>query len=279
MADTAGLSEQLLAQAAKLLPGATLDADTGDLLVPVQGGRARVATDAVVAQAADLPDGERDAALHTWLLELMTQLQPASADAPQVIAPERWRARLMLPPPADLDIDLVAAPVANCFDLVVVYEGDGALNYLQAAQAGPVDSGLDLLGTALRQTIQEELLDVDVRDHDAGGFQIRMIAKDGCPYVTSALMSLARFLPVPADDALVIVPRFSAVALTPMVRRADIRLAGPLAQIAASLYDGSVDACSPGVFWWHDGDFHVVDLDDDGTVVLPPGTEDLLPAQ
>lgn len=263
-------------QAAQMLPGATLDAATGDLLIPVEGGRARVATDAIVQEATELPDADQDEAVRTWLLEVVTQLQPAIG-APEVVAPEALRARLMLPTPSDFELDLVAVAVNNCFDLVVVYEDDGQLNYLQPDQVDGLGSLQELLGTALRQTIAEELLDVDVRDHEAGGFQIRMLAKDGCPYVTAALMSLARFMPVPAKDALVIAPRFSAVAFTPMVSRDDVRLAGPLAQIASSLYDGSPDACSDGVYWWHDGDFYALDLDDDGTVVLPAGTEDLLP--
>lgn len=174
---------------------------------------------------------------------------------------------------------VASSPVPTCFDALVVSPAGSRLEFLTSQQAEAFGGGLEAARIATGQTITGELLDVDVRDHDTDGSRLRVIAKDDCPYVTTVLLSLRRFLPVQTDDALVITPRYSAVALVPLTSKAEINLARQLAGLAAAtLHHDATDPCSTGVYWCHDGTYYAVDFDDDGTVSLPPALADAINA-
>lgn len=261
----------IVEHASTVLPGSSLDAGSGELIVPLATDRrARVATGEVVAHALSRPEPERVDIVRAWLAEIAEALRAGIIGDDGAGAPAAADLRLRVMPTwaPDTLAAVTSQPVPVAFDAIVVFTGRDRWEYLPPSQAQAFGGAVEAAGTAVRQTITEELHDVDVRDHDLNGFQLRMVAKDGCPFVTTALLSLRRFMPQPVDDALVIAPRYSAIALLPLTAKDEIRIATVLAGVARDMYANAPDQCSAGVYWWHDGTFHPLDLDDDGTVVL-----------
>ena len=88
-------------------------------------------------------------------------------------------------------------PYGEHFTAVLVLNRPDRLELVTVAQVAQLGQDLeDLVRIAARQTVQHELLALDVRDHDLpSGGAVRLLASDGNPFVTTALMSLSGSCP------------------------------------------------------------------------------------
>jgi hypothetical protein len=124
------------------------------------------------------------------------------------VSPDRLRVQLR-PRASALPPDTLVRRYDSNFDVAVVAAHEGGLADLAKDQAAAWDMRADENSKlAVRQTIIEELTELDVRDHtSADGMSTRVIAHDGNPFVNVVLMSLERFTPGAAPHgALVAVP-------------------------------------------------------------------------
>ena len=93
----------------------------------------------------------------------------------------------------------------------------------------------------------------------AGG-ALRLLASDGNPFVTTALMSLKRFLPEGSDNGvLVAAPQYSAVMVYP-VRAGVPEQAVALHNLTRSLHAAAPDPCTEEIFWWYEGEYQPVQI-------------------
>ncbi|MFI7608062.1 hypothetical protein ACIBTV_23365 [Micromonospora sp. NPDC049366] len=257
-----------------LLPGARLAPDSDEIIVPVPGGRARVSLVPLLRQCADRPRPAWPELLADWVAAIRRQLPDEVS--PQLGPTDVAQLRLRLTPEAataEAD-DYLAMPFGGHFTAVVVVNRPDRLDRLTVAQAAAL--GVDpteLVRLAVRQTVQRELADLDVRDHTLpNGASVRLLAADGNPFVTTTLMSLRRFLPAAGTDAgshaagsgvvadhgaLVAAPRYSAV----MLHRVDARVldtAVAIDRVARSMFVAASDPCTDRLFWWYGNEFHPV---------------------
>lgn len=131
----------------------------------------------------------------------------------------------------------------------------------------------DWYDAAAEQTYRHELTGIDVRDHTAADVTFRLLAVDGSPLVTTALLWADTLAGFPGmTDALVCAPRFSAVIVRPVLRQSDIGAARTLFSVARTMSTDCLDPCSDGVFWWRSGTFHRIDVD-------APAYQPVLPAE
>lgn len=132
--------------------------------------------------------------------------------------------------------------------------------------------GADWYDVAAEQTFRRELVAVDVREHVAAGVSLRMVAIDGNPVVTTAMLWPGTLAGFPAVvDVLVCAPRFSAVLVRPVLTQSDIGAATTLWSVVRMMLGDVDDPCSDGVFWWRAGGLHRIEFDDDThQPVLPP---------
>lgn len=123
--------------------------------------------------------------------------------------------------------------------------------------------GDDWYDVAAEQTYRQELAQADVRDHTAADVTFRMIAIDGSPLVSTALLWADTIALFPGmTDALVCAPRFSTAIVRPVLGQADIGAARTLFSVVRTMTADAVDPCSDGVFWWRSGTFHRIDFDE-----------------
>ncbi|WP_157740297.1 hypothetical protein [Micromonospora auratinigra] len=242
------------------LPGARVAPDEDEILVPLPDGRARVSLAPLLRRCRDEPRQIWPHLLADWLADLRGQLPPSvAADEAGPIPLDRLRLRLT--PGADAESSgFLALPFGDHFTAAVVVDRPGRLDLLTLTQAEQLGREPDeLVRLAVRQTVQHELATLDVRDHElpAGG-SVRLLAADGNPYVTTALMSVPRFLPEAGEyGALVAAPRYSAVLLHQV--GADLRdTAVAFDRVTRSMFDAADDRCTDRIFWWHDRVFHPV---------------------
>ncbi|MDQ6657687.1 MAG: hypothetical protein M3Z00_05615 [Actinomycetota bacterium] len=140
--------------------------------------------------------------------------------------------------------------------------------------------GSDPFAVAAEQTFTHELVGADVRDHVAAGVTFRMIAVDGSPFTTTALLwpdTVAKFHGM--VDAIVSAPRMSAVLVRPVLTQGDIGAARTLRSVAQVVFRDAPDPCTDEVYWWHAGQIFRVEFDR-STVgpVLPPELSQLVAA-
>ncbi|MFC3502764.1 hypothetical protein ACFOOK_17535 [Micromonospora krabiensis] len=262
-----------------LLPGARVAPDRDEILIPVPGGRARVSLVPLVRQCADRPRPAWPELLADWVAAIRREMPDEVS--PQLGPADVAQLRLRLTPEAataEAD-DYLAMPFGARFTAVVVVNRPDRLDRLTVAQAAELGvEPTELVRLAVRQTVQQELATLDVRDHTLpNGAAVRLLAADGNPFVTTTLMSLKRFLPAAGTDAtgsdaadhgaLVAAPRYSAV----MLRRVDARVldtAVAFDRVARSMFVAASDPCTDQVFWWYGNEFHplrVVPGDGGGT--------------
>ncbi|NES27158.1 hypothetical protein GCE86_14225 [Micromonospora terminaliae] len=242
------------------LPGARVAPDRDEIVVAVPGGRARVSLTPLLRACRDQPRQAWPELVADWVAAIRRELPDSvSADlGPVDIAQLRLR---LTPAAATAEADdYLAVPYAGHFTATVVVNRPERLDLLTLAQAARLGrEPAELVRTAVRQTVAHELTTLDVRDHELpGGGSVRLLAADGNPFVTTALMSVQRFLPEAAEHgALVAAPQYSAVLL----HRVDHRVqdaAVALHRLVASMVEAATDPCSEQVFWWHGGEFHPV---------------------
>lgn len=242
------------------LPGARVAPDRDEIVVAVPGGRARVSLVPLLRSCVDQPRQAWPQLVADWVAAVRRELPDSvSTDLGPV---DVAQLRLRLTPAADAAAtdSYLAMPFGTHFTAVVVVNRPGRLDLLTLAQAARLDrEPAELVRIAVRQTVERELTTLDVRDHELPtGGSVRLLAADGNPFVTTALMSVKRFLPEGADHgALVAAPQYSAVLL----HRVDQGLrdaAVALHRLAGSMFEAAADPCSDQVFWWRDGEFHPV---------------------
>ncbi|MFJ8581100.1 hypothetical protein [Micromonospora sp. NPDC093277] len=234
--------------------------DSDEVIIVMPGGRARVSLVPLLRRCLDQPRQSWPDVVADWLAAVRRELpdQVSAELGPADV--EQLRLRL-IPAAATPEADnYLAMPFGTHFTAMVVVNRPERLDLLtlaQVAQLGGDPEGL--VRIAVRQTVERELVSLDVRDHELpGGGSVRLLASDGNPFVTTALMSVKRFLPDGADNgALVAAPQYSAVMLHRVVGRVQDR-AVALHRLANSMFAAATDPCTDQIFWWHGGEFHPV---------------------
>jgi hypothetical protein len=255
----------IAAEAESTLPGAGVDPQTGELVVPMASGEARISLDSLALQL-EIAEPETAAELvRHWFAELAASLNTAAA-APQAappppvlpVGPATLRLRVMPRWSPDVAVTVAHRPVPFEFDAVVIgVDAAGQPAYVTREQAFAMGGVEAVVETALNDTLVRELSGLDIRDVDIAGERVRVIAKEGSPYVTTALLSIPRFLDDNAPHGvLVIAPSYDHVAIHDVRGHAAIELIPDLATTATDLCRRSTMPCSDGVFWWYGQQFH-----------------------
>ena len=263
---TGEMAALIEAEAASTLPGADVDVGTGELVVPMASGSARIALDSLAAQL-QLAEPQAAAELvRQWFAELAASLNPvatAPLDTPPPVpglaaGPPTLRLRVMPRWSPDVAATVIHRPVPFEFDAIVIgVDSAGQPEYVTPEQALSMGGAEGVVEIAFNETVAQELAGLDVRDVEIAGESVRVIAKEGCPYVTTALLSLQRFLEDNAPHGvLVIAPSYDHVAIHDVRGHAAIELIPDLATTAADIFRRSAMPCSPSVYWWYGQQFH-----------------------
>jgi hypothetical protein len=270
---TGEMAALIAAEAESTLPGAGVDPQTGDLVVPMASGEARISLDSLAAQLQIAePEAAAELVRH-WFAELAASLNTAASPSPQSAPPEpAWQGpstlRLRVMPRWSPDVAATVAhrPVPFEFDAIVIgLDAAGQPAYITREQAFAMGGAEAVIETALNETLVQELTGLDVRDVEIAGERVRVIVKEGSPYVTTALLSIPRFLDDNAPHGvLVIAPSYDHVAIHDVRGHAAIELIPDLAATAADLSRRSAMPCSDGVFWWYGQQFHRIGVAEEG---------------
>lgn len=249
-----------------LVPTATLDAEAGEVLLPVEGGRARISTRSLLTECAGKPQHAWPQLVETWLGQIGAGAS-ALADGPLVV--DTSRLRLQAVPRGEALPDGVSVGFGSAFDLLVVQDQDGWARRLQRADLDATAlSADDAVRLALDETISQVLVGLDVREHalPGGAGLVRMASADGVPYVSAGITSIARLAGAELPfGALVGVPRHSALLILRVASRRSLDDVLVFSRLVASMYDNGADRCARGVYWFVGGDAHAV------TVAEVPG--------
>lgn len=244
-----------------LVPGATFDAESAAVLLPVGDGRARASIDSLVAACRDQPNHTWPRLVDRWLTDLRASVTDAAA-ADRPVTVERLRIQIAPRRVADDLAGLVVLPYGGFFDARVVVDHPNRVEALTAGQAAAL--GLDAdraANAAIQRTIAEELRHLEVREHDVGGARLHLVARDGSPYVTSVLLSVDRFVPGSTPHGvLVAAPRYSAVILHRVESEAALDVAVVVSRLAGQMYREAPDPCTDRVFWWVDGTLYPIEV-------------------
>ncbi|MFD2767097.1 hypothetical protein [Micromonospora eburnea] len=242
------------------LPGARVAADSDEVIVAVPGGRARVSLVPLLRRCQDQPRQTWPELVADWVSAVRRELPDHVSAELGPADVEQLRLRLVPAAAATEADDYLAMPFGAQFTAVVVVNRPERLDLLTLAQAARLGRDPEeLVRLAVRQTVERELVSLDVRDHELPtGGSVRLLASDGNPFVTTALMSVKRFLPDGADNgALIAAPQYSAVMLHRVVGRVQDS-AVALHRLANSMFTAAADPCTDQLFWWHGGEFHPV---------------------
>lgn len=158
----------------------------------------------------------------------------------------------------------------SSFDIVAVLDGDDGPRQVQQADLDAMGIGPgEALELAVSQTVHQVLVGLRPQPHRLPtGESAVLAAADGVPYVSAGITSISqlagRDLPY---GALVAVPAHSAILILPVATRATLGNVGILAGFAASMHDDAADPCTPGLYWFVDGDAHPIGTEpgDDGS--------------
>ncbi|TWP46228.1 hypothetical protein FKR81_36420 [Lentzea tibetensis] len=265
-----------------LAPEASLDAERGELLVPVPDGRARISLDSLAKTAATTPAEQWPALVESWLGTLRADL--ADAQAGNDVSPDQLRVQLK-PHEDTPPTEALVLPYDQNFDAAIVVDHETRVSPLTYAQTAKLGAAVDEINRrAIKQTITQELANLDVRDHTLpNGVVTRVVAQDGNPYVTTILLSLDRFTPGDAPHGTIVaVPQYSAVLLHEVRTRDVIDFLVPFSRIAKSMHDEARDPFGTAVYWWVAGTYHRVEIeetgDDTAKAHLPVGLREVVDA-
>jgi hypothetical protein len=248
-----------------LAPHALLDGESGLLVLPVGPAHARVALDGLVAACAGLPQHAWPGTFQAWLAATATQVGAALRERAGLGEVEELL-RVQVTPrlPAGERRELMCTPYGELLDVVVMLDQpDGRrLTRARAELLAVADPGARAVANTLGRELPSfevtgrllasdgRLLDGALPDglsHDP----VLVISKEGCPYVTSALLELGRFLPAGCRyGALVGLPRYSTVLVYPVTTRRVYAAAPALAALVRRTYATGPDRCGQGVYWW-----------------------------
>lgn len=251
-----------------LIPHAQFDAAADEVVVAVDGGRARIAVASLLDAASRMESVRWPQLIEAWCGTVLEQLRQP------VIAPTTDQFRLRLVPRAEFDSDqMIVKPWGAYFQLELMADLDGRRIWVGPRLAGELGlSTDDAWSTGLRNTIQQVLVGLVVRQHEVGnGLVVSVAAADDTPWVSAGVTSVVNLFR--AGDlpygALVAVPRLSTVMFSPVESdrvTADVLLLG---RLVADLHADSSDRCSPEVFWFYDGSLYRVERGEGNKVTLP----------
>ncbi|MEV5692063.1 hypothetical protein [Micromonospora globbae] len=239
-----------------LVPGARVAPAGDEIVVPVPGGRARVSLAPLLRACRDQPRPTWPDLVADWIAAVRREL-PDRVTA-ELGAVDLDELRLRLTPAATRTDGYFTMLYGAHFTAVLVVNRPGRLDMLTVAQVAQLGHDPEeLVRLAVRQTVRHELATLDVRDHELPtGASVRLLAADGNPFVTTALMSVRRFLPDDAEyGALVAAPRYSAVLLHAVDAEVEKTIAA-LRHLTTSMVTAATDPCTDEIFWWYDGEFH-----------------------
>lgn len=283
---TAGEAHALLSDLLPVLvPVATFDGAAGEVLIPVEGGRARVSTRSLLMECAGKPQHQWRRLVEGWLREIGEQV--AAVPLEQVpLDPSLLRLRLQAVPRTDALPAGVSAAFNSAFDLLLVEDGGGVSRRLQQPDLdGAGLSADEAVSVALDATISQVLIALDVRDRalPGGVGTVRMASADGVPYVSAGITSVPQLAGVDLPyGALVGVPRHSSLLILPVRSRRDLDTVVVLARLVASPFDSGVDPCARDVYWFVNDDAFGVQVQEVAgagpRLNLPPAVSDLVAA-
>lgn len=236
------------------LPGATLDAEAGEILVPLGEDRARVSTQSLWAACQAQPSSVWPELAGQWLAEVKRQINAAAAAGP---ARDAGRLRAQAVPRGTEPPPGLSSAFNSAFDLVAVEDRDGSVRMLQQTDLDAMGMSAEgALRRALDRTITEVLVELDVQPHPLPtGGSVLMASAEGVPYVSAGVTSIPQLAGVELPyGALFAVPRHSMILILPVTSRESLAAIPVLAGFAESMYRDAPDPCAVGLYWFADGD-------------------------
>jgi hypothetical protein len=233
-------------------PGGTVEPGGGAALAPTGGGDARVPTADLVEACAARPEYEWRAAIDAWLRRIDDALEPnRRARAASGDVESQLRCQVLPALSKRRREKLVATPYGegSRFDFLVVLHDPHEPEPLTRKQAERLlirNPGLH----AIANTMVHELPTFDLRSEPLTRTESAMvISRPGSPYVSSALLTIERYLSPPSPHgALLAVPRRSALVLYPL-RSSRVSFAvQAFARLTRSWYEAAEDRCTPKVY-------------------------------
>jgi hypothetical protein len=157
------------------------------------------------------------------------------------------------------------------FDAILLcLDENGQSAYLHPDQAGALGGEAAVLETGMRQTLSQELTDLEVARTELDGQRVTIVSKDGSPFVTSVLVSLGGFIEGNAPHGvLVLAPTYSLIALHEITGRDSIELIPALAEMASTLQQSGAP-CSAEVYYLYGQVFHRIAFSEDEHGELVP---------
>lgn len=258
-----------------LLPGATLDANAGEIIVPLGADRASVSTRSLHAACQGQPASSWPQITRQWLEQVRAEIAAAEA------APDASRLRAQAVPRGPEAPPGLSSPINSAFDLVAVEDRDGSVRALQQPDLDAMGmSPEDALTTALNQTVTEVLVHLDVHPQPLPvGGSVLTASAEGVPYVSAGVTSIPQLAGVDLPyGALFGVPRHSMILILPVSSWQSLAAVGMLTGFVESMYADADDPCAAGLYWYADGDAYPVGLEDAGgqqRLVLAPELQQL----
>lgn len=252
-----------------LAPGAAID-DDGVVAFPAgDDTRAKVSTGPLVKECAGRPHQEWPQLVDRWIAGARARVTELTRDvgaedpAEGAGALPRDALRMRIMPRLDeaTGAAAVTMPFGRYFDAVLALDLPDRVELVPRSRIGDASPG-DLLTAALGNTVAQELVYCEAKEHAVTPtHSVRLVAKDGSPYVSTAVTSVERFLAGPAPyGVLLAVPAYSAMLLHPVTSEAVFDFAASFFALADSMHTDAADPCSPLVFWWHEREFHLISL-------------------
>lgn len=234
-----------------LAPHAMLDADSGDLVLPVDGAHADIGLETITATCAKAPR-------HTWPGLVQEWLERKTAQVADTVAERRrlgdvegmLRVQLVPRLPAAVRRERVCLPYGDLLDAVVWLHrpGGGLLSPAQLDRLAITDLG----DHAVTNTVQRELPSLTVTEEPLGGRHTAYaVGEAGNPFATSVLLDPERFLPGSAPASMLVgLPRYSRVLLYPVEAGSLDEAARALAEQVRREHASAPDPCTAQLLWW-----------------------------
>lgn len=267
-----------------VLPGTTVDPVERVVVLPVEGGRARVSTESLIDSCVGQPRHLWPRLVDQWLRAVRGRVDDLAAEEPAPFDPSQLRARLV--PRADDDMGLVRLPYSDDLDVELALDLPDRVERVSKERLAA--SGLDLdtvVAAAIRQTVHNVLMRLEPRAHPLPeGTTVLLAATDGIPFVSAGLISVPQILggDPPEHGVLVAAPTLTSVLMHRVESDRALRVAPTMAALVERMHDDADDPCSPRLYWWHEGDLLRLSVQEgpDGIadVVVEPRLERIIAA-
>lgn len=215
----------------------------------------------------------------SWLRAIQEQVVDGSAPSDLAAVRSGLRARVVPRMQPEVAAVVVHSNFTDELDIVAVVDYPDRTLRVTRDMLASTEQGRDVVQEAIAATVSAELLDLDIRDHDVTPEDsVRVVAKDGNPYVATALLLVSRLLPGPAPyGALVAAPKGSTIMLYLISSDRALGFLQTFDRFARNLASAAEDALVGQVYWWFEQVFHPVGVSSDGSSLsLPPALQDLV---